>query len=144
MDIFVKRLQLLLDENNINQKELAKKVGVTEVTISRYMTGERKPRIDIANKIAEILGTTTDYLMGASDVRDPYNQEKHKDELRKKAKDSVEKEFKKEIEALDEFRNIMINKGFDYENKTYEELAQIIVKHIKIQDMLNDNDNESN
>ncbi|MBU5256813.1 helix-turn-helix domain-containing protein [Tissierella praeacuta] len=144
MDIFVKRLQLLLDENNINQKELAKKVGVTEVTISRYMTGERKPRIDIANKIAEYFNVSLDYLMGASDVRDPYDQEKHKDELRKKAKDSVEKEFKKEIEALDEFRNIMINKGFDYENKTYEELAQIIVKHIKIQDMLNNNDNESN
>lgn len=74
MDIFVKRLQLLLDENNINQKELAKKVGVTEVTISRYMTGERKPRIDIANKMAEVLGATTDYLMGTSDIRNLYDR----------------------------------------------------------------------
>ncbi len=74
MDIFIKRLQMLLDENNMSQKELANKVGVTEVTISRYITGERKPRIDIASKIAEVLGTHTDYLMGKSDIKTPYKK----------------------------------------------------------------------
>ncbi|WP_353096392.1 helix-turn-helix transcriptional regulator [Tissierella praeacuta] len=95
MDIFVKRLQLLLDENNINQKELAKKVGVTEVTISRYMTGERKPRIDIANKMAEILSTTTDYLMGTSDIRNPYEGKV----IKKEEQDIVPEEFTSADEA---------------------------------------------
>lgn len=78
MDIFIKRLQMLLDENNMNQKELAHKVGVTEVTISRYMNGERKPRVEIINKIAEALNTTTDYLLGRSDIRNPYKEEDEK------------------------------------------------------------------
>lgn len=71
MEKFVKRLQILLEEKNINQKELANYVGVTEVTISRYMNGERKPRIEIVNKIAEVLDTTTDYLLGRSDAKNP-------------------------------------------------------------------------
>jgi len=139
-----KRIKELRTEKNLTQEEFGKVFGIVKSTVSLYESGKSTPDDEIKKKIAEYFNVSLDYLMGASDVRDPYDQEKHKDELRKKAKDSVEKEFKKEIEALDEFRNIMINKGFDYENKTYEELAQIIVKHIKIQDMLNNNDNESN
>ncbi|MCT4564998.1 MAG: helix-turn-helix domain-containing protein [Maledivibacter sp.] len=75
MEKFVKRLQILLEEKNINQKELANYVDVTEVTISRYMNGERKPRIEIINKIAEVLDTTTDYLLGRSDIK---NSEENK------------------------------------------------------------------
>ncbi len=91
MDIFIKRLQMLLDENNMNQKELAHKVGVTEVTISRYMNGERKPRVEIINKIAEALNTTTDYLLGRSDIRNPYK----KTSINKiiKSNDVIEKEY---------------------------------------------------
>lgn len=73
MEKFIKRVQLLLDEKDLNQKDLAQLAGVTEVTISRYMTGNRKPRVEIANKIAEVLDTTTDYLLGNSDIRNPYN-----------------------------------------------------------------------
>lgn len=76
MDKFKKRLQTLLEEKNMNQKELAKQSGVTEVTISRYVNGSRKPRIEIVNKLAEVLNTTTDYLLGNSDIKKPYNDEK--------------------------------------------------------------------
>lgn len=78
MDLFKKRLQSLLDEKDLNQKELAKLSEVTEVTISRYMNSNRKPRIEIASKIASVLGTTTDYLLGNSDIRNPYNENKEK------------------------------------------------------------------
>lgn len=72
MSNLVIRIQELLEEKNMNQKQLAKMSGVTEVTISRYMNGTRKPRIEIANKIAQVLGTTTDYLLGNSDIKNPY------------------------------------------------------------------------
>lgn len=67
--MFIKRLQELLEEKDMKQIDLAKAVGVTEVTISRYMTGERKPRVEIANKMAKVLNTNTDYLMGNSDIK---------------------------------------------------------------------------
>lgn len=143
MDIFIKRLQMLLDENNMNQKELAHKVGVTEVTISRYMNGERKPRVEIINKIAEALNTTTDYLLGRSDIRNPYK----KTSINKiiKSNDVIEKEYKKEIEFLEKFRQEMISRGYDYyKDKTLEELADIVVKHLKIQEILDDNNSKSN
>lgn len=64
MDIFIKRLQKVLEEKNITQREFARLVGVTEVTISRYLNGERKPRIEIIDRMAEVLNVSTDYLLG--------------------------------------------------------------------------------
>lgn len=81
MDIFIKRLQKILEEKDMTQRELAKLVGVTEVTISRYLNGERKPRIEIINKIADVLNTPTDYLFGRIDDYDksnPYKPMKNK------------------------------------------------------------------
>ena len=65
---FVKRLLELLDENDITQIELAKRIGITNVTISRYIGVERKPRIEIVVKMAEFFHVSTDYLLGLSDV----------------------------------------------------------------------------
>lgn len=68
MDIFIKRLQELLDKKDWKQKELAKKTGVTEVTISRYLSGERSPRVEVVKQIAEALNVSTDYLLGNSNI----------------------------------------------------------------------------
>lgn len=59
-----RRLEHLLLISNMNQRELADKVGVNEVTISRYIHGKRIPRLEVVAKIAEVLGTSTDYLLG--------------------------------------------------------------------------------
>ena len=40
----------------LSQKELADELGVTTATISRYESGERKLPVEIAKRIAEILG----------------------------------------------------------------------------------------
>ena len=68
-DIFIKRLVELMEEKNINQLELSKLVGTTNVTISRYISGQRKPRLEIIAKIAEILNTSIEYLLGFSDIK---------------------------------------------------------------------------
>lgn len=63
--MFIRRLTLLMEEKDLTQTELASKIGITNVTISRYLSGERKPRIEIVTKLAEVLGTTVDYLLGS-------------------------------------------------------------------------------
>ena len=88
-DVFIKRLQEILEEKDMKQKELADLIGVTEVTISRYINGERKPRIEIVNKLAKALGTTTDYLLGISKVRNPYEEV---DEFLLELKEEMEKQ----------------------------------------------------
>lgn len=57
------RLLALLREQHLNQKQFAKKVGVTEAALSHYIKGDRIPRSTILARIANELGTTSDYLM---------------------------------------------------------------------------------
>ena len=49
----------------ISQSELAKKVGITGRTVQNYELGTRNPQsIEIAQKLAEALETTVEYLLG--------------------------------------------------------------------------------
>ena len=61
--MFGKRLKALLDEKDISQRGLADNLGVTETTISRYVTAARVPRWKTLCRIADALGVTTDALM---------------------------------------------------------------------------------
>lgn len=63
-EIFVKRLVELMENANMTQIELADKIGTTNVTISRYMSGERCPRIEIVAEIAKVFNVSIDYLLG--------------------------------------------------------------------------------
>ena len=72
-DIFIKRLEALMEEKEMSQIELASKIGTTNVTISRYLSGERIPRLEIVAKIAEVFHTSVDYLVGLSSIRSNSN-----------------------------------------------------------------------
>ena len=63
-NILGSRISDLLQKNGLTQRELAKQVGVTEVSISRYVNGERTPKGPNVVNIANALNTTVEYLMG--------------------------------------------------------------------------------
>lgn len=63
---FTERLAMLLRQNKLTQKEAAKKAGVTEAAMSHYLKGDRTPRASVLIRMADALGTTTDYLMGGN------------------------------------------------------------------------------
>ena len=63
-NILGSKISDLLQKNGLTQRELAEQVGVTEVSMSRYVKGERIPRITIAVNIANALHTTVEYLIG--------------------------------------------------------------------------------
>lgn len=58
------RIKGLLKKRGLTQKELAEKVGVTEVSVSRYISGERTPKGLVIANMANALHTTSDYLLG--------------------------------------------------------------------------------
>ena len=71
-NIIGKRIAGLLMEQGKTQRELAKQVGTTEESISRYIKGDRIPKGPILANIAKALHTTTDYLLGnEKDSNDP-------------------------------------------------------------------------
>lgn len=76
---FSYRLTVLLDENNMKQTQLAEKIGTSNVTICRYLTGERTPRIDVLIKIAYVFNVSLDYLLGISDDKDIKNSDENYD-----------------------------------------------------------------
>ncbi len=63
----IKRLKECRIEKQLNQKEVAKKLNITQQTYSDYETGRTNPDIDSLIKIANILGVTADYLLGRED-----------------------------------------------------------------------------
>lgn len=60
----------LLKKYNMTQRQLADIVGTTEVSICRYVKGERIPRGPVIANIAKALHTTSDYLLGTEDIAD--------------------------------------------------------------------------
>ena len=49
---------------DMTQKQLAVKVGVTDVTISRYENGEREPSFTEFIKLCEVLGMKVEDFIG--------------------------------------------------------------------------------
>lgn len=61
------RIQELRKRFNVQQKELARELGISPNTLSQYETGKREPNIEILQKISDYFNVTTDYLIGRKD-----------------------------------------------------------------------------
>ncbi|MFU1791409.1 helix-turn-helix domain-containing protein [Mammaliicoccus sciuri] len=57
-------IKLYRKQKGINQKDLATKLGVSNVVLSRYESGIRTPDISTQNKLADILEVSLDELHG--------------------------------------------------------------------------------
>ncbi len=51
----------------MTQEELAQLVGSSQRQISKYENGNQKPTSPVVSVLAEVLGTTSDYLLGNTD-----------------------------------------------------------------------------
>lgn len=69
--IFAERLRKILSYK-MTQSELAEKTGLTEVTISRYINGQRVPKATEIAKISQVLNVSCDYLLGIVDCENDY------------------------------------------------------------------------
>lgn len=67
--IFSRRVKERMYNLDINQNELADKIGVTPAAISRYLRGARTPRVDVIVKMSRVLNCSTDYLINFGYVK---------------------------------------------------------------------------
>lgn len=58
-------------KRNLTQEQLAKKVKTTKGTISNYENGHSTPPHETLVAIADVLGVSTDYLLGRTDDPTP-------------------------------------------------------------------------
>ena len=66
------RLRDLREDSDRNQTELAAMLGMSQTGYSKYETGENEIPVSILIKLADIYQTSTDYLLGRTDVKTPY------------------------------------------------------------------------
>lgn len=104
-NLFVERIKKLIEESGITQRDLAQDIGVTESTISKYLSGERTPNGDILLNLATALNTTSDYLLGLSDTdKKNLNFTELKGILARNSKDLSPEEKNKLIEIIVKYR----------------------------------------
>ena len=60
---FRKNLPILIEENKIDKKEFAKRLGTTPSTISKWILGKRDPSFDYICLIIEVLNCTFEDLV---------------------------------------------------------------------------------
>lgn len=63
------RLRELREENEMSQQEMAKLIGVSQQTYSRYENHTTEIPLEKLIWLAEYYRVTTDYLLGVSDKR---------------------------------------------------------------------------
>lgn len=112
------KIQILREELNLNQRELADLVGITEATLSRYENNKREPKGLILAKLAKTLNVSTDYLLDETLTKKiPYG--KH-NELSQNEIIDIEKEAEKMISSIEEMDNLMLcGNTVDDEDKEY-------------------------
>ena len=65
------RLRDLREDADLNQTQVAKLLGMSQTGYSKYETGENDIPTQVLIKLAGFYKTTTDYILGISDRRDP-------------------------------------------------------------------------
>lgn len=71
------RLKELRIEKQITQRELASLLQLSPSTIAMYETGQRMPDPETLQRIADFFSVSTDYLLGRTDIRNPYIPEEY-------------------------------------------------------------------
>jgi len=91
MNVIGHKIIELCEEIDMKQVTLAKAIGVTKPTMSRYVSGETIPNAYVLSKIADILKTSTDYLIGRTNIRTPIgvNENKYWKNLDSKENDYI-------------------------------------------------------
>ncbi|MBQ8892659.1 MAG: helix-turn-helix transcriptional regulator [Bacilli bacterium] len=70
----MKRLRDLREDKDLTQNDLAKMLGCSQTTYSRYETGQTSVPNDILNKLADFYDVSLDYLFARTDVKKPYKR----------------------------------------------------------------------
>jgi HTH-type transcriptional regulator, competence development regulator len=105
-------IRKLREKENLTQKDFAKKIGISNVVLSRYEKDERKPDYDMLNKIADYFEVSIDYLLGR--------------EVKGKSKEDTLEEVNKLVKeyGIEQFGFFDIEKWKDLSQEDIEEIKK--------------------
>ena len=66
------RIRDLREDADLTQKDLAEILNCDQSLYSKYEREERMLPLHLANKLADYYGVSVDYLLGRTDIKNPY------------------------------------------------------------------------
>ena len=79
------KLKEIREKNNLNKRQMAKKLEIPYTTYNNYETGDREPKSKFLIKVSQTFGTTIDYLMDNTE----YSEDVLKDLEQYKKNDTI-------------------------------------------------------
>lgn len=76
MKQYNERMRDLREDKDKTQQEISEILEISDVTYQYYEYGKREPKASTIIKLAQYYGTSTDYLLGLTDMRQPYPRAK--------------------------------------------------------------------
>lgn len=70
--MFSIRIRDLREDKDLKQKDLADYLQVHQTTYSDYELGRLNIPVSVLHKLADFYGVSVDYLLGRTDVKEPY------------------------------------------------------------------------
>lgn len=70
--ILSERIKLLREEANMSKSELAQQLNIGISSVSQYENSDRVPSDEVKINICKLFDVSLDYLMGLSNIRNPY------------------------------------------------------------------------
>ncbi|MBR3843109.1 MAG: helix-turn-helix transcriptional regulator [Christensenellaceae bacterium] len=67
-----RRIRDLREDKDLLQKDIADMLQCTQVCYSYYENGKRDIPTDVLIRLAVFYETSTDYLLGLTDIKEPY------------------------------------------------------------------------
>jgi len=71
------KIRDLREDNDWTQQYMADLLFIKRNTYGSYENGVNQPPLDILVKIADIHNTSVDFLLGITDVKEPYQRKKN-------------------------------------------------------------------
>lgn len=62
------RLRDAIKSSGIEQKEIARQIGVSPQTVSKYMKKDIFPALDTLAKLCRVLDVSSDYILGIKEI----------------------------------------------------------------------------
>lgn len=75
------RLKDLREDNDLLQKDIARIFNLTQTNYSKYELEKINIPVDLLKKFANFYNTSTDYILGLTNIKSPYKKEKTKVKL---------------------------------------------------------------
>lgn len=75
-EIFVRNLNELMERRDISQADIIRELGVTSAAVSNWCTGKKYPRIDIMQKLADMLGVGLSDLISENGLQNAQNRDR--------------------------------------------------------------------